>query len=124
FLVTGDSFKTISFSYRLGHSTIHNIVKETCEAIIEELMHEVMPHPTWEMWKAIAKDFQELKYDDKALTLINEICFHKQIHSSKTCPLVDGIQPERLLALGKSSRNISALKLVQYGGKKTYENCP
>ncbi|XP_068082638.1 uncharacterized protein [Anabrus simplex] len=59
FLATGDSFKTISYSYRLGHSTVHKIVKETCEAIIRAMIHEVMPHPTEEMWKAKVKDFQE-----------------------------------------------------------------
>ena len=33
YLVTGDSMQTVSFSYRLGHSTVCNIIEETCQAI-------------------------------------------------------------------------------------------
>ena len=33
FLPTGDSMQTIAFSYRLGHSTVCNIIKDTCDAL-------------------------------------------------------------------------------------------
>ena len=33
YLVTGDSMQTISFSFRLGHSTVCDIIGNTCEAI-------------------------------------------------------------------------------------------
>ena len=35
FLVTGDSMQTISFSYRVGHSTVCGIVYSTCESLVE-----------------------------------------------------------------------------------------
>ncbi|CAK1595924.1 unnamed protein product [Parnassius mnemosyne] len=57
FLATGDSHMTISFSYRLGHSTVNKIVKETCKIIVDQLMSEVLPEMTTEMWKAVAEDF-------------------------------------------------------------------
>ena len=41
FLATGDSMKTIAFSYRLGHSTVCKIIDDTCEAI----------------WNALAVDY-------------------------------------------------------------------
>lgn len=56
-MATGDAFKTISFSYRLGHSTVYQIVIETCRAIVHRLMPEVMPPPTENRWKQIAQDF-------------------------------------------------------------------
>jgi hypothetical protein len=56
-LATGDSLKTISFSYRLGHSTVYTIVIDTCKAIINKLMTEVMPMPTEKKWKEIADKF-------------------------------------------------------------------
>jgi hypothetical protein len=56
-LATGDLFKTISFSYRLGHSTVYQLVIETCRAIVHRLMPEVMPPPTEDRWKQIAQDF-------------------------------------------------------------------
>ncbi|XP_024082199.1 protein ALP1-like [Cimex lectularius] len=60
FLATGDSFKSISYSYRLGHSTVCQIVNSTCRTIVTELMNEVMPQPTEESWKAVARDFEAL----------------------------------------------------------------
>ena len=33
FLPTGDSMQTIAFSYRLGHSTVCSIIKDTCDAL-------------------------------------------------------------------------------------------
>lgn len=60
FLTTGDSFQTISFSYRLGHSTVYNIVRDTCRVICDNLMSEVLPNPNEEMWKSIAEDYYSL----------------------------------------------------------------
>lgn len=57
FLATGDSFKTIPFSFRLGHTTAHEIVNETCKTIVETLMEEMLPRPTQEMWLSIANEF-------------------------------------------------------------------
>ncbi|XP_068083809.1 uncharacterized protein [Anabrus simplex] len=59
FLATGDSLRTISFSYRLGYSTVVKIVNETCE-ILSNILHPIyMPKPTEEKWKSIEKGFQE-----------------------------------------------------------------
>ena len=33
FLATGDSQQTISFSYRIGLTTVSNIIAETCDAL-------------------------------------------------------------------------------------------
>jgi hypothetical protein len=51
-MVTGDSFYTVSYSYRLGRST----VCEACRVIVNRFMKEVMPEPSEEQWKAIAED--------------------------------------------------------------------
>jgi len=51
----GDSFKSVSYSYRLGRGTVCQIVRETCQVIVNTLMKEVMPEPS--EWKAIAEDF-------------------------------------------------------------------
>lgn len=60
FLATGDSYKTIAFSYRVGFSTVVGIVKEVCEALWSCLVGEYMPFSGTEEWRAIAEDFQEL----------------------------------------------------------------
>ena len=43
YLVTGDSMQTISFSFRLGHSTVCDIIDNTCEAIWETILSEFVP---------------------------------------------------------------------------------
>lgn len=58
--IAADNFRTIAFSYRLGHATVHKIVKEVCRAIVKRLGEEFMPSPTEETWRQIAADFWEL----------------------------------------------------------------
>lgn len=60
YLATGDSFRTIAFSYRVGHSTVAGIIKDVCEAIWDNLVEEYMPPPDGERWQEIAADFQQL----------------------------------------------------------------
>jgi len=59
-LGTGDSYQTIAFSFRLGHSTVQSIVLEVCSAIIFTLKDECIPIPGEEDWKRIAKEFWEI----------------------------------------------------------------
>ncbi|CAI6347335.1 unnamed protein product [Macrosiphum euphorbiae] len=49
FLATGNSFRSIGFNYRLGFSTVREIVKEVCDAIWNRLGPIVMPPPTEEI---------------------------------------------------------------------------
>ncbi|XP_034068922.1 protein ANTAGONIST OF LIKE HETEROCHROMATIN PROTEIN 1-like [Gymnodraco acuticeps] len=59
YLATGDSYRTIAFSYRVGHATVAVIVKEVAGAIWTALVEETMPVPQTEDWRAIAAGFQE-----------------------------------------------------------------
>ncbi|RXN04065.1 nuclease HARBI1 [Labeo rohita] len=56
FLATGDSYRTIAFSYRVGVSTVAGIVGEVARAIWDALVQEVMPVPTTEDRRSIATD--------------------------------------------------------------------
>ncbi|NP_001129460.1 uncharacterized protein LOC100191015 [Danio rerio] len=57
FLATGDSYRTIAFSYRVGVSTVAGIVAAVTRAIWDTLAQEVMPVPTTEDWRNISTDF-------------------------------------------------------------------
>lgn len=48
---------TISFSYRLGVSTVYDFIIEVCNAINEIIMHEVMAAANKLKWKEIASEF-------------------------------------------------------------------
>ncbi|XP_068082944.1 uncharacterized protein [Anabrus simplex] len=60
FLATGDSFRTIAFSYRLGHSTVHAIVRQVCQAIINNLLSIYIPTPRRSDWEQIPNTFRNV----------------------------------------------------------------
>lgn len=61
YLVTGDSMQTISFSYRLGHSTVCYIIEDTCEAIWRALSVDFLrPPKSSDEWKRISEGFADI----------------------------------------------------------------
>ena len=60
YLATGASQIHLSFSFRLGHSTVSAILKECCQALWDTLQPLVLQPPTAERWLSIASDFQNL----------------------------------------------------------------
>ena len=59
FLASGDSFRTLSARFRVGVSTVHNIILETCSALWDILQPRVMPEPTKDDWMRIEHEFAE-----------------------------------------------------------------
>ncbi|XP_032518470.2 uncharacterized protein LOC116770939 isoform X3 [Danaus plexippus] len=59
YLITGASFKSLAFSYRMGFTTVRNIVHETCQAIFTVLRSTALPKPTSQQWQSIATDFDK-----------------------------------------------------------------
>ena len=61
FLATGDSMQTIVFSYRLGHSTVCNIIEDTCDGLWSTLAPEYLRTPSCaDEWKKISQGFSTL----------------------------------------------------------------
>ena len=60
FLATGRSFKDMSFSFRLGVSTIREIVYDTCTALWEVLQPIYMQRPTEDIWRKNAEMFERM----------------------------------------------------------------
>ena len=60
YLVTGDSIQTISFSYRVGHSTVSGIIDSTCDALWKVLLPEYMSRPSSHVeWKCVSQGFEQ-----------------------------------------------------------------
>ena len=59
FLATGDSYHMMNNRYRVGVSTIHLAVRETCDAIWEVLAEEEMPVSSREDWIRIEHEFNQ-----------------------------------------------------------------
>lgn len=60
YLASGDSMSSLSFAFRVGTSTVSNIVAETCQAIWNILKDIVFPECTEDMWIQKAKEFQDM----------------------------------------------------------------
>ena len=60
YLATGDDQKTIANIYRLGRSTVHNIIMSTCQVLFDVLQQKYMKPPVTEVWKIIANFFWDL----------------------------------------------------------------
>ncbi|XP_019221994.1 protein ANTAGONIST OF LIKE HETEROCHROMATIN PROTEIN 1 [Oreochromis niloticus] len=59
FLATGDSFRTIAFSFRVGVSTVSQIIPQVATAIWDCLVDDFMAVPSQGDWRSIAEEFQE-----------------------------------------------------------------
>ncbi len=76
--------QTVSFSFRLGHSTVCNIIEETCQAIWEALSHEFLQPPSnTEEWKQLSDGFERLWNFPHCLGAIDGK--HIQMQASANC---------------------------------------
>lgn len=57
YLATGISFRALSFSFRMGETTVNKIVREVCVAIKNIVMPLYIPKPSKDMWRNIEADF-------------------------------------------------------------------
>ncbi|KAL7385137.1 hypothetical protein ABVT39_016381 [Epinephelus coioides] len=59
YLATGDSYRTIANSFRVGVSSVSRIVADVVSAIWDCLVGEFMAMPTTEEWRSITEGFEE-----------------------------------------------------------------
>ena len=60
FLATGESQQSLSFSFRIGKSTISSILSETSKAIYDSLQYDFLKVPSSNNeWLAIANAFEK-----------------------------------------------------------------
>ena len=59
FLATGDSYRTIASSFRVGISTVSKIIPQVVTVIWESSVQEFMPVPGAVEWRSIAEEFKE-----------------------------------------------------------------
>ena len=58
YLASGNSYHSLSYSFRVPHNTISGLVKEVCQALVAELEEEVFKFPTNpQEWRQIAERF-------------------------------------------------------------------
>jgi hypothetical protein len=57
YLASGNSFKSMGYSYRISPRAISRSVMQVCEALWRRLKDEVMPEPTKDQLIGVANDF-------------------------------------------------------------------
>ncbi|XP_026326845.1 uncharacterized protein LOC113235380 isoform X2 [Hyposmocoma kahamanoa] len=60
YLATGQSFTGIAENFRIGLKSVSRIIEDVCDVLWNVLQPLVMPEPTENDWKKIAKDFDDL----------------------------------------------------------------
>lgn len=58
-MASGDSYKSIAYSYRMGDRTVSKIVNEVALAVWDTMRPLYLPQPTIEMWKSVALEFEQ-----------------------------------------------------------------
>lgn len=60
YLATGDSYKSLSYGFRVAHNTVAIVVREVCQAIYDHFHETAFKFPTTEeQWKKVAHGFYE-----------------------------------------------------------------
>lgn len=59
-MATGELYRSLGFSFRLGFSTIRRIVEEVCHIIWKILSPIYMPKPTKDDWKKMSEEYKQL----------------------------------------------------------------
>ena len=52
--------RSLSYAFRIGHSTVSEIIRETCEKIFETLSPIYLKPPDTNGWKKIANEFSKI----------------------------------------------------------------
>lgn len=59
YLATGCSYAELHFNYRVGKSTVGNVIRQVCAAIFNHLKSICMPPITKEKWEEVSKEFKK-----------------------------------------------------------------
>lgn len=60
YLASGDNYHSLMYAFRVPHNTISKLIREVCDAIVDEFAPEVMPCPSSpEEWKPITDQFSK-----------------------------------------------------------------
>lgn len=54
------SYRTLSYSFRIGESTVAQIVNEVCDALWTHLQPLYLPKPDKQLWLHNSRDFEQL----------------------------------------------------------------
>ena len=137
YLASGDSQQTQSLTFRIGRSTVSNIIRETCEGIWQALKDKYMKAPeTIEEWLSIATEFENEWHFPNCISAIDgkHICIecpknagssyfnYKHFHSMVLLAVCDAKYCFTLVNIGSFGRDNDAAILSESGFGKLFES--
>lgn len=136
YLATGDSQQSQAINFRLGRSTVSNIVRETCEAIWNVLSTVYLTAPTCtDDWLCIGEEFEKEWNFPNCLGALDgkHICIecphnggsvfynYKNFHSLTLLAICDAEYAFTLVDIGGYGRDNDAALLQQSAFGKAFE---
>ncbi|KAM4030026.1 uncharacterized protein ACNLHF_022055 [Anomaloglossus baeobatrachus] len=117
YLSTGESFTSLHYQFRLGVSTVCELVRETCEVISEKLQPLVLPQPTSAQWLEIADKFYEVANFPNCLGALDgkHIRIQKPGHSGSLYYNYKKIFSIVLMAIADARYRFVAVDIGAYG---------
>ncbi|KAK9887104.1 hypothetical protein WA026_020048 [Henosepilachna vigintioctopunctata] len=117
FLATGDSFVTISFSYRQGEKSVRRIVYDTCDAIWKRLSPIYMAPPKEENWQMIEQEFSSRWNFPNCVGAIDgkHIVINKPFHSGSLYYNYIGFCSTVLMAVVDANFKFAMIDVGGYG---------
>ena len=118
YLSTGCSQQSLSYAFRVGRSTVSEIIKNTCDAIYQVLSPLYLKPPTTiEEWKKISEDFEDIWNMPHVIGALDGK------HIAMDCPKNSGTQDYNykgffslnLLAICDARYNFTMVDVGQYG---------
>ena len=117
YLATGDSYTGLKARFRMGKSTIHKIIKQTCDALWEVLKAEILPKPTEETWKRIECGFRTRWQFPNCIGALDgkHVMIRKPFHSGSKFWRYKGYNTIVLMALVDHEYRFSCVDIGAYG---------
>ena len=135
-MATGDSYKTIGFSFRVGTSTVVSVVRETCAALWSVLQPLVLPEPDEAYWRRSAEEFgQKWNFPNCSGAIDGKHCTirappasgslyynYKGTYSIVLLAVVDANYCFSVVDIGSYGRNSDGGRLARSGFGRALEN--
>ena len=117
YLATGESFASLSYTFRIGVSTIHSIVTQLNEAVWKLLQPTYMPVPMTQKWNEISESFYDICKMPHCIGSVDGK------HCSIICPSKAGLQYYNykhfhsiiLMAIADTNSNFIMIDVGAYG---------
>ena len=119
YLATGNNQRDLAFSFKLGRSTINQIITEVCTSLWDGLSEYVSPPYSPEDWKRISNDFCQIWNMPHCIGAIDgkRVCIQKPSYTGILWHNYKGFFSMVLLAVCDARYCFSFVDVGEYGSK-------